>query len=73
MLPITCAAALWGCCRALAAPKPFPVARENLVTHFEQNRLACLKLGDSTGGGGGGGQWRGMRPASQALKELQMR
>ncbi|KAL4853490.1 hypothetical protein ACK3TF_005514 [Chlorella vulgaris] len=61
-------------CRALAAPKPFPVARENLVTHFEQNRLACLKLGDSTGGGGGGGgQWRGMRPASQALKELQMR
>ncbi|KAI7836776.1 hypothetical protein COHA_009356 [Chlorella ohadii] len=57
--------------RALAAPIPFSVARENLVTHFEQNRAACAKLGAAAGAGGP--VPRGQRPASQAIKELRAR
>ncbi len=58
-------------CRALAAAIPFSVARENLVTHFEQNRAACAKLGAAAGAGGP--MPRGQRPASQATKELRTR
>lgn len=56
--------------RALAAATPFSVARENLVTHFEQNRAACAKLGAV---GPGGAVPRGQRPASQATRELRTR
>ena len=47
--------------------QPFAVARENLVTHFDQVKAANERL---PGGGGGGGGARGMRPATQALREL---
>ncbi|KAL4431450.1 hypothetical protein ABPG75_006706 [Micractinium tetrahymenae] len=57
--------------RALAASSPFPVARENLVTHFEQNRGASQRLAAAAAGAGAAA--RGMRPASQALKEMRIR
>jgi protein SMG7 len=67
--------------RALAAAAPFAVARENLVTHFEQNRVAAERLAAAAAAGGPAGstaapppqQQRGMRSAGQALKELRIR
>lgn len=63
------------CCRALAAASPFPVARENLVTHFEQIRTACERMVRDTQrqGPAAATAARGQRPASQVLKELRMR
>lgn len=55
------------------------MARENLVTHFEQNQAACERLARSAGtagagpAAGAGALPRGQRPAAQSLRELRAR
>ena len=61
--------------RAVTAPSPFAVARDNLATHLQQNRAACQRLDSAAAAGGEQQQQlrRGLRPASQALRELRLR